>query len=338
MAIKHETFFPYKFDERGLVLDVVHLEIDGSSFNNYINSPDKEISIYSHDDWTKAKLVFDLTASKNIAASVLADDELHTLPWVPIITISCPYTRKRKVLSLKVNPKNKYNWIGEVSIGHDEYYKRIDLRAFLIRSKDYLGNDVNIAKKRGMRIASSEDWNIFVDSPVLPPGKMLDIRWINFQKSKDNTIREVSGTPFYLDFRRDTPILWLNEGVADLKAVLMSSATRGAIATIRNSIFDSISQTVWCGLFNEALMSIEDDDSGGEPAEPPEEWQKIILKRMAPRIFIGRNSDEAYEELLKSAYDPDMSPVISSRLITSVLNFLAVTKNLSSLMKMVELE
>lgn len=338
MAIKHETFFPYAFDRYVLVLEIADLVLDGNSYKSYINTEERRVSIHSHDDWNEATLSFDVTVPQETAGATIPKEEVKQLPWSPIITVSCPATRKREVLHLEMHRSKEYNWKGEITLNRGDFHKKIDLQAFVVRSKEYKGSQRGFATKKGMRLASSERWDIYIDSPDFPPGTMLSIKWADFRQSKDTIIREEVGNPFYLDFRGQFPILWLNESIPDLKAVLMSSAARGEIATIRNSINDSIAQMVWCGLFNEALLSIEPENGENELPEPPEDWQKSILKRMAPRIFVGRNSDEAYEKLVKSSRDTETASYISSRSISSVLNFLSVTKNISSLMKMVEME
>jgi hypothetical protein len=126
---------------------------------------------------------------------------------------------------------------------------------------------------------------------------------------------------YYLEATANPPILWLNQAVPDLAAVLESKATWGRRASVRDLLNQAIAGPVWYGLLHCATLAVLLDETGTPTVA--DGWQRGLLARIAPRVYPGLARDRAYRQLLDAvlelrAPDPHNAVELIERLTQAI--------------------
>jgi hypothetical protein len=107
----------------------------------------------------------------------------------------------------------------------------------------------------------------------------------------------------------------LNSRYPALRSALHSSRTKGVDAVIRHLANGMIAQTVWLQLVMAAVTNIRTDEEEGLAAEPDVAWQKAVLRRFLPRVFVDTTTPE---ERAKRAAEAIRDPNAALALISMV--------------------
>lgn len=321
MPLKKALFYPYAFAEEELNIEILDAIVDSNSFSDRINLQTLALNLQDISDWKTASLKVRITLPDNAAERLLPVKERSSPPWRALVSLSCERTRWRRGYPLSMEG-DKATWEGSLEIERQLLRDTVKIRAYLVRTASGSVIDPEFADRKGTRLASSPQWELQIDHTRLPPGNYLDVRWENFNTS-DHPVRVRTPTLlYYLDFTDAIPVLWLNEGIDDLKPVLMSLGTVGSRAAVRNILFDSIAQSVWVGLVMHAATAAGDDES-----EPPEEWQRGILLQFAPLVYSDCSRELAVEQLISAAKDREQIPTLIELILVAVQSKLNLAKS-----------
>ena len=155
----------------------------------------------------------------------------------------------------------------------------IEVQAFLT----YTGQENGVLP--GTRCAESDRVLVHFDGFQTPPGSGIEINWVDF--TQEEQYADVQGELFVLDLLTEPPVLLLNEGLPDLKIILMSGANRGAVARVKESQFALIESQVWNVMITEALSRLADTDNDDEDdiSDRLGGWRSHVLRGWAPSLM-----------------------------------------------------
>jgi hypothetical protein len=331
MPAKKMIFFPYEFADEELNLEVTDLQLDGEEQKHLVNKKTCTVTLPADGSWGNGKLGVQLALPPGKVKDLFPDDEQATPPWSGLVTLSCEKTRWRQGFPLQPQTGNGPAWAGQLQFERARLRGLVKMQAFLVRLADRPTPRHGYAGAQAARVASAPEWHLHVDAPPLPPGHYLDIRWEDFRTSTHARRSKNPALLYYLDFNGALPVLWLNEAIPNLKPVLMSPGTHGPKVWVRNVLFDSIAQNVWVALVLQAAHSVP-----AEETEPPEEWQRAVLERMAPAVYPGVDEELACEQLVKEARDPTRAGMLLEALTTAVQSRLNISKSTTNILGILE--
>jgi hypothetical protein len=329
MPLKKKLFYPYAFAEEELNIEIVDLKVDGTSQQERVSSQSLAVSMQDLTDWERASMTLKISLPEDVVSRVLPPEEGSTPPWRLRISLSCEKTRWRRGYTLNPGGDNGI-WAGTIDINRAQLRETVKMIAYLVRTTSS-GADSQFARRQATRLVSSPEWYIYVDPPSFPPGNHLEIRWEDFKLSLHKVRMENPSLLYYLDFTESPPVLWLNEGVIDFKPVLMSVGTIGSKAAVRNTLFDSISQTVWVALVMQAANAAPDSDS-----EPPEDWQRGMLSQFAPFVYRDCSKELAVRQLIAAAKDREQIPTLIESILVGIQSRLNLVKSTNGILSILE--
>lgn len=148
---------------------------------------------------------------------------------------------------------------------------------------------LGFAWRKSERLGISTTCTIYVDEKPSMPGGNLPGEWVPFDDTPE--LEPYRDSLFHLRFEGDQPKLFLNESAAGLKVALLSEASTGRPARVRDALINSICMPVTFQLMTEAMTQLDEVDS---LADLPS-WANGVLKTIA-----SHSSDQSPEELISS--------------------------------------
>jgi len=301
VTIKRQRFLPYAYGERrlDLVLTAVRAGEETLDLDAVYDDGRRELDLREHAD-----------ATEPIAIGVAldgADEALFELV-LPASEVADPPVR------FAVVAQDEEGWYrtaapldmfdggirGMLELVPADSTGVLTVEAIALRTAPASAPDPRFASGRGMRLASSHPLTIRTREPVATPGGALDVRWEDFTESSHPERRRRSERIFYLEVTSEPPILWLNQGVSDLRAVLDSKGTHGRRAVIRDLINRTIALPAWYALVHVASLSVRQDEESSPTV--PDGWRRGLLARVAPRLHPGVARETAYARLLEELW------------------------------------
>jgi hypothetical protein len=329
MPLKKKLFYPYAFADKELNIEILDVKVDGISLPGRVTPENLAISLLDLVDWEQATLKLKISLPEDAISTVLPEYERSTPPLRLRVILSCEKTRWRRGYALSYS-EDRGTWSGSVEINRAQLRETVKLVGHLVRTVSSPSN-YRFANRQASRVASSQEWHLYIDAPSLPPGNHLEVRWEDFKVS-EHPVRAANPTlMYYLDFSETQPVLWLNEGISDFKPVLMSLGTVGSKAAVRNTLFDSISQTVWISLVLQAANAAPDADS-----DPPEDWQRGILLQFAPFVFRDCTKELAVRQFITAAKDAEQIPTLIESMIVGAQAKLNLVKSTNGILSILE--
>lgn len=200
--------------------------------------------------------------------------------------VNCPSTNLRFGAGLSPGARLG-TYVAELEIESGCLARRATLQAVVSATIDGVPNRY---------YGRSEVWNIWVSAPEIPllTGD-LDVKWADFtgDDCPSGIDRAFSTQAYYVDITADPPVIWLNEGVPDLRRLFDDAPRRSsAEKALRDSHFHAIASSGWLAMFNASLGGIEPDNAGGV-LWPAVEWQRQVLLTLLPKIYPDLSSDDA---------------------------------------------
>jgi hypothetical protein len=160
------------------------------------------------------------------------------------------------------------------------------------------------------RLGQCEPWTIDLD-PVVPAvtaGRSpFDVRWVDFTDPADGgpaLLKSLKDQLFYVHAEPDPPVLYLNDGVRNLKDLLNWDAARGWKRDLRDSIADDISAKTLLILAERAIGEIYPDDEG-QPVPPYREISARLLERLAEHVEGLGSLEELCEQVVIARKEAD---------------------------------
>lgn len=322
MTIKRQRFLPYAYGERrlDLVLTAVRVGEEPLDLDAVYDVGRRELDLREHAGVTEPIAIeVELDgADEALLALVLPASDLADPPVRFAVVAQDDAGWYRTTASL--GPLDG-GIRGVLEIVPADSSGALTVEAIALRTAPASELDSRFASGRGMRLASSHPLTIRTREPVAPPGGALDVRWEDFTTSSHPERRQRAERIFYLEVTSEPPILWLNQAVQDLRAVLDSKGTHGRRAVIRDLINQTVALPAWYALVHAASLSVTQD----EEARPtvPDGWRRGLLARIAPRLHPGVGRETAYARLLEElwALRHDEAPggaVLIERMITAI--------------------
>ncbi len=292
------AFFPYPFADGALQLTC---ELEGE----YLELGETgRILAEAVPETDSVAVTLRVDLAESTLEQVLPDLELGAPPVVVVVAARSISARRREVLRLAADDGH---WSGSLNWPKQDLFGEITLEPALIRTE--AGTDGSFATHCGALLASGDAVTLELDEPPVPPGGFLDIRFENFKESGNFKRSARPDLLYMLDTDRETPILWLNEGISHFKAVMLAKGPRGGNLRVRDAMFDTIVSQVWTSLASLAFCrlavdarSLEENDDDSDPIEGLPEWHQRVINFWAPQLYDGSKS-EAIEQVVEAATD-----------------------------------
>lgn len=248
---------------------------------------------------------------------VLPPSEAGDPPVEIVLTIRNLEGRQRRRVPVKGRQRKfelsleRHHWVGEV-----------ELRAFLLRTKDMastaLDADERLGAEQGIVLSWSEPTIILLDeAETSPPGRALHVEWIRFETT--DHLRPFADHLFVLE-ADDPPKLLLNSGISGLYSTLEAKGTRGAKARIRDAVYMQIGHQVWSSLLASAIthFGILMQEGGAVGLEDLDSWHGHVLRDWAPEMFPAGNADDALPAVIDAIENGQTEELLVSRLPTAI--------------------
>lgn len=321
---RKQIFYPYKYVNHGIDIKISELKVDDSVINDSIDLINRKINLCTKE-FDNIVFFINLVAEKKLYKSVFRDQEKHNPPCSAFLILNCDETKYRDAIQL--NNESENTWCGEVKLQKKFFQNRITFVAYIVRNDDFNGSDNGFSKNYGEKLLSSHEWTIQIDEPNKFLGNFLPCEWEDFKKSSHPILSKNPELIYYLDFDSDPPRLVLNEAIENLKSILSNESKIGTIPTIRDVIFDSISQQVWLNLILTAAQSVDD-------IEGLKSWQGAVLKQYASPIYPDSDEDSAIANLIRDSQDKDRIHILLSKLNVAIQNKLRIDKSTKYLLNL----
>lgn len=306
-------FFPYPVAEDALALSCVPAsdEIDISDGGRILARGVTETG--------SVRVTINVTVAEGILDRLVPPDELNDAPVALVVTLHSIASRRREAVRLE---RTGDSWALELDIPKAELAQEVRVEPRLIRTTP--GHDSDFAEHVGAILATGEGVAIEIDESHVPAGGYLDIRFENFQESGNILRSQNPDLLFTLDTDRETPVLWLNEGIEHFKKVALTKAPRGANLRVRDATFDTVVSQVWTSLVSLAIGRVgveanrlRDADDGSDPLDSLSEWEQRVINFWAPQLYDGTRP-EAIAALVEAAAAPALLPELYDKLSVAV--------------------
>ncbi len=88
-----------------------------------------------------------------------------------------------------------------------------------------------------------------------------------------------------------------------------------------------------CGgaVVRQAIQAIPPDAT-----EPPEEWQKAVVRRFGPMVYEGMDAELACAQMVKDARDPNRGAALMPRLVVAVQSHVNLVKSTAGILRTLE--
>jgi hypothetical protein len=301
VTIKRQRFLPYAYGERRLGLGITEVRAgeEALDLDAVYDDGRRELDLREHAGHTEPVAIgVELDGvDQALLASVLPAGEVAGPPLRFVVVVQDEGGWYRTTAPLR---ELDGGLRGTLEVVPADSTGVLTVEAIALRTAAASEPDPRFASGRGMRVASSHSLTIRTREPVASPGGALDVRWEDFTKSTHPERKRRSERVFYLEVTHEPPVLWLNQGVPDLRAVLDSKGTHGQRAVIRDLINRTIALPAWYALVHVASLSVTQDEESRPTV--PDGWRRGLLARIAPRLHPGVARETAYGRLLEELW------------------------------------
>lgn len=324
---RKKRFLPYHYGEHQLQVSLKAYDLDGEVQKiREAEKNAKKLSLNDKKDWNELSLRGNIKIKEQTLKKVFPP--LESPSATLLLTIHCPptYLRKRHSITSKATA-DIHSF--KISLRRHNLYGKVMIKAFLVRNKDSRKTYDAYATEKGMRLASSSVWAIYVDKLTSPIGaKYLTAIYENFSQTEYTP----DGNHFYyLDLRNPAePLLWLNSEIERVQGILNSKGTRGKDARLRELFFDLISGGVWSRLLLRAITDITEEN------EPLYQWEKTLLRTFIAEKFPDYKFSTAMAELREKIHSNEGVDDVMQNINSFIQTHSGVRAHMIELIKEVE--
>jgi hypothetical protein len=302
-------FFPYRYGDTAIGIDLEEVQLDGERKDADIRSDQGRCVLTDLGDWSSARLLFSIAPPEALLDGFVPASEHGSARVDAVMTAQCGQTKKRWGIPIEWAPSSGQGR-AELTFNRGDVRGTVEVRLHVIRSDDQ-SEDEALAKDTAARVMSSTTWTIVVDAPIRQPGVGLEPEWVDFASCSNPYLQQHSDLLFHVDFDQGEPRLLLNSGCdPDIKAILVHEAPHGKKAWLRDAIYAAIAVPAWVALVHEAHRTAPEDEDGSLSSG----WQKDVLAAMAAVACPDETTDEAIATLRADLRDPEGGRGIHSRL------------------------
>ena len=325
------VFLPYKHASQALEVSFEGICLDGEavSVSDWVDSGHLSINLAISDSWEKAEFDIQVKDTNDQVSEALLPGESLDHDVSVVVATRNKMSRLRSGVSLL---RQGDGWAGTFELSRAEQFGVARLQVFAVRGRDGEGDPVGKAWRRGEQISDSESWSVYTDEKLQMPGGAIANEWRDFSADESpEELRNRKDCSWHLDLSDSSrPRLYLNEGIAGLRKLLESDASKGKTAYLRESLVGSILQPVLQSL---AVNIIAD----GEYAsfEEMDDWQQKFMLSMA-----RQSGNASEEETLKNWLTDwsDTSKAVLHDLQTAVQRYLSVAGGTKKLIRSFEVQ
>jgi len=260
-------------------------------------------------------------------ASELVEDEVKDVEVT--LSIDCAATNLRFGVPM-VPAARLGSYVADLEIEAGGLAHRAALRAVVAATIDGVPN---------CYYGQSEAWNVWLSPPETPQlTGDLDVMWADFTgderpASIDGAFRDEA---YYIDLTADPPVIWLNEGVQDLRRLFDDAPRRSAVEkAMRSAHFHSIASSGWLAMFNAGIGAIEPDNAGGA-IWPQNDWQRQVLQSLLPRIYPDLSPDDALQRAYEDDADSGGARLLQARAMAAISGLLRETSKIRAAIRAME--
>ena len=307
--------YPYPTLSEPLLLVPDSQTVDGGEPSVDLLAARRSIDLSGLEDgWRRATFRLRLELPRSLVPTDVRDLRVT-------LGVNCPSTNLR--FGVVMSPGARLGtYVGELEIESGMLARRATLQAVVSATIDGIA---------GRFYGSSESWNIWVNAPEVPllTGD-LDVKWADFTgDDRPGGIDPAFKThAYYVDVTSDPPVIWLNEGVPDLRRLFDDGPRRSAAErAIRDSHFQAIACSGWLAMFNASLGAVESEAAVGV-RWPEVEWQRQVLLSLLPKIYPDLTSDDALARAYEDDLDHGGARLLQSRAMAAINGLLQGTQKL----------
>jgi hypothetical protein len=317
-------FFPYRYSDKAVDILIRDVHVDGILQAGLVNAEERLIDLVRLPTWERIDIGLSAALHPDIAGQVVPEDEAESRPWKVLLIVATRMGSTRQVgwrhsQTLTPEEPDRLNWGGHLSIRREESGAWSTMRCMVTRVSSRSAPFPGFADERALRLTGSDEWTLRIEPKAPTPGRGMKVEWIDFRTASRKVLNENDKCLYYLDLDQPQPVLFLNEGIRDLKSVLSTEGRTGSRAAIRDALFVSIAQPVWLCLAMHAASAC-----GLEEEEP--EWQRRVLEEIAPYAYRDRDEEKAVKSLRDDAANPSAKGLLLQRLGPAVQSYLQVDK------------
>jgi len=316
-------FFPYSTLGDPLTLVADTQTVDGVEPPVDLLAARRNINLSGlPEGWRRATFRMRLELPNSLLSESIGDPRV-------VLSINCPSTNLR--FGVQMVPGARLGtYVADLEIESGALARRATLRAVVSSTIDGVKNRY---------YGESQPWNVWVTAPEIPmlTGD-LDVQWADFTGDNcPSMIDQAFKTQaYYVDITSDPPVIWLNEGVPDLRRLFDDSPRRPrAEVALRSAHFHAIANVGWLAMFNASLGAIE-RDGDGSVGWPGVEWQRQVLLTILPKIYPDLSSDDSLKRAYEDDGDQGGARLLQSRAMAAVYGLLKGTQELRRSIKALE--
>ena len=230
-------------------------------------------------------------------------------PSVAVVA-SCGKTNIRQARLAQRSPLSLSCWDCELELDRRSFSGKVEL-------KGIIAGDANKSPCRFL--AASEPWVLLLDESLsLPPSGSLPVLWVDFDDPEYPHLNRHLNEPTYVDLQQEKPTVYLNKKFENLPDLFVESprptGVRMALVELERM---SIAKSVWLALFQASVTGITKTDED-EAEWPSVGWQRDVLKKILPKIYLGIDIESALERALEDKSTADRICLLESQALATI--------------------
>lgn len=302
------VFYPYKTIRGDIELRISDGKLDGGDFPKNPFTPDQRLmQLYDLDkkNWERVTLELELVGpADEIAAIEKAGGEVGAT-----VVAHCTATQLRQTIPLQRAGGKAAKWHGTAELDHDNFRGRVEISGLIVGTA---------AGRPYRHLGRSEPWSIHFDEPaVLPLEGTLRVQWIDFKNpGEQGFLRDHADKPSFSDLSDSVPTVYLNkcDDFAGLPAVLDDRRRSNKWdKALHDAQRVGIARSVWLAMFNASLAAVREEEDGGDPDWPIEDWKRQVLQALLSEIYPDVSPEQALVQAVADRKTPDGAATLESR-------------------------
>lgn len=302
------VFFPYKTIAGDVELRIPEGKLDDGAFPKNPFTPDQRlVQLYDLDRraWRSVSFELELIGpADEVAALEKAGGEVTATA-----VAQCPATQLRQTVRLQRAASKAAKWNGTVELNRDNFRGWVELVGLIVGV---------VASRPARHLGRSEPWSLHFDEPaVLPLEGTLRVQWIDFKNpGEQQFLSDHADKPSFTDLSDTVPTVYLNkcDDFAGLPSIMDDRRrTNKWDKALHDSQRVGIARSVWLAMLNAALAAVREDEDGGDPNWPAEDWKRQVLQALLPEIYPDVSPEQALAQAMADKKSPDGAATLESR-------------------------
>lgn len=321
--------YPYPTMSGTISLQLSGGGLDDSGWPRVPYIPDRQlVELYDLDKESWSIAGFDVEVTLPADELARSEEEGNV---VVLLSIECSRTLYRQVIRLRRDKTGSNRWTGRL-----EAYRQ-NLRGTAIVAAVVAGT---VEGRVNRFLGRSSEWTLHFDEPAVRPATgTMKVRWVDFEHPESGLeyLTDYADREFFTDMQSEVPTLYLNKAEAfdGLPALLEDRRRAERDLPLHNAERVSIARSVWMGLINTSVASIQ-VDADGLPEWPLEEWKRVVLKRALAKALPVLGDDERLQEAHEAWKAPERAAGLESKLQLAVDDLASAGKLLRRSLKILK--